>query len=111
MLRRLFQLAAVVFMMGVATLHVMQNGTPDAFKGFDDFLQTYWREVAFAVIAVLAAVLFLVTHRLRPVVVVFAAIGFFLIATMNDPSPAAFMAALDGLTATVLTGIDGFREG
>lgn len=104
MIRRFVQSLAVIFMSFAAFRH---------FEGrigvavFD----TYWREVLFGVVAVTAAWFFAVTQSLRPVVAIFAAIAFYVLAHLENPSAASFLAALDDMTARVLTGIDRFRQG
>ena len=106
MILRAFQLLALCFLIAVAALHVVQNGL----VSLDGVFDAYWREVFFALTACATAWLFLITRILRPVVAIFAAGAFFVIAVMDEPSPDAFMTALDGLTDTVLEGIDDFRS-
>ena len=71
------------------------------------WVATYWRELYFIIIAVTTAWLFVVTQSLRPVVALFAAAGFVVIALMDEPTGASFLATVDGMAARVLT----IREG
>ena len=101
---RILQILAVIFMAYVIAQHYGRETT-----GL--LLEIYWREALFAVVGVTAAWLFAVTHFLRPVVAVFAAAAFFVIASLDDPSAAGFLAALDGIAEKVLAGVSSLQQG
>ncbi len=101
---RTLQILAVLFMAFVAFRHYGQGAANNVFA-------IYWREILFAIVGVAAAWLFFVTHALRPVVAIFAAAAFYMIASLDAPSAASFLAALDGISARVLGGVDAFRQG
>lgn len=95
MIRRFFQFWSVLFMSFVVLRYVADHAQYG-------FARDYWQEIYFVIIAVTTAWLIAVTRSLRPVVVLFAAAGFFVIAMMEDPSGASFLAALDDIGDRVL---------
>ena len=104
MVRGLIQALAVAFMIFVVSRYVIRSFGVG-------FIDVYWREVSFAFVSVVAAWLFVVTQSLRPVVAVFAAIAFFVVAKTHEPSTANFFAVLDALSDRILTGIQVLRQG
>lgn len=99
MILRAIQFLSVVFMAFVVFLHYGERAVADLFMA-------HWREVLFGLVGVTAGWLFAVTHSLRPVVAIFAAIGFFIIASLEEPSTASLLAAIEGLTTRVLEGVE-----
>lgn len=104
MILRTFQILAVVFMAFIVFLHFGQTAVAEVFEA-------RWREILFGLVGVTAGWLFAVTQSLRPVVAIFAAAAFFVIASLEEPSAASFLAALDGITSRVLTGVDVLGRG
>ena len=99
MILRAIQFLSVVFMAFVIFLHYGEDAVADLFAA-------RWREILFGLVGVTAGWLFAVTQSLRPVVAIFAAIAFFVIAGLEDPSAASFLAAIEGLADRVLEGVD-----
>ncbi len=104
MILRIAQLFAVCIMAVLSVMYLVQ-------QGYFSVLSDYWRESMFAAIGVLSGWLFAITHGLRPVVAIFAATGFFLIAKMEDPSGASLVTALEGIGDRMLAVADGFTKG
>ena len=95
MIRRIAQFLAVCIMAALSLMYLYQEGYVSVFS-------TYWRETLFACVGMLSGWLFAVTHGLRPVVAIFAAAAFFVIAIMEEPSATSLLATLDGIGAKVL---------
>ena len=104
MIRRMFQFLAVCSLAALSFMYLYEEGVFSVFS-------TYWRETLFAGVGMTAGWLFAVTQGLRPVVAIFAAAAFFVMAKMEDPSGAGFVAALDEIGAKVLAVADGFNLG
>ena len=96
MIRRFAQFWAILFMSFVMLRYVSENAQ------FGLALR-YWQEIYFVIIAVTMAWLLVVTRSLRPVVALFAGVGFCLVALMEDPSGASFLAALDDIGDRIAT--------
>ena len=108
MVLRLVQILALGFLIAVAALHFATVGFVDV---AGSVFEAHWRETLFGCVAVIAAWLFVITHGLRPVVAIFAAAAFFVVALMDEPSTDSLLATIDGITERALAGIEGFREG
>ena len=100
MILRFFQFWSVLFLSYLFLVYVSAHADVGLAKD-------HWKEIYFVIIAVTTAWLFAVTQSLRPVVALFAAGAFFVIAMMADPSGASFLATLDDIGDRVLAAVDG----
>lgn len=104
MFRRIIQFLAVCIMVVLTVVYLFE-------EGYFAVLSVYWRETLFASVGIMAGWLFAVTHGLRPVVAIFAATAFFVIAKMDDPSGESILAAIEGIGDRVLAVADEFTQG
>lgn len=104
MIRRTIQFLAVCAMAALTVMYLLQHGYFSVFS-------TYWRETLFAALGLAAGWMFAVTQALRPVVAIFAAAAFFLVAKMEEPTGASLVATLGGIGDRVLALADALPLG